>query len=153
MTVVMLSELITALEAEDPARVLPLGFANPHSYRGYYEQLAFEPAADVTIGDMLKAAKSALGATYEGWKGGDFTMHKYTDCWLAEQGHGSGEEIGPVLLALMLTADQLGDESKASLHRLTPRCGSYLGNTDDGGRVYCKKERYHGPVAECSAAD
>ena len=151
MTGVELAELIKALEAEDPERALPLGFANPHSYRGYYEQLAFEPVADVTISDMLKAARSALNTTYEGWKGGDFTMHKRTDCWLAEEGHGDGEEIGPVLLALMLTADQLSDESKASLHRLTPRCGSFLGKADDGGYIRCKQERYHDPAIECSA--
>jgi hypothetical protein len=147
-----LGELIAALEAEDPARVLPLGFGKPHSYRGYYEQLAFEPTADVMIGDMLEAAKSALGATYEGWKGGDFTMHERTDCWLAEEGHSGGEEIGPILLALMLTADQLGGESKTSLHRFTPRCGSFLGRTDGGGYLYCRRERYHDPAAECSAA-
>jgi hypothetical protein len=96
-----LEELITALEAADPALVLPDGFDNPHSYRGYYDDLAFEPATDITVADMLAAARPALGTTYQGWKGGDFTMRGYTDCWLAEEGR-EGETIGLVLLRLML---------------------------------------------------
>lgn len=99
-----LGELITALEAEDPTRVLPHGFDNPHSYRGYYDQVAFEPASNISIGDMLDAARSALGTTYEGWKGGDFTMDRYTDCWLSMVGSASGETLGPTLLRLMLAA-------------------------------------------------
>jgi hypothetical protein len=97
-----LGELITALEAHDPATVVPTGFSNPHSYRGYYEDLAFEPASNVTVGDMLADARSALDATFEGWKGGQFTMRDYTDCWLSPKGTASGESIGPTLLRLML---------------------------------------------------
>ncbi len=107
-----LDELIAALETEDPDRMLPLGFTNPHSYRGYYEQLAFEPAANASIGSMLQAARSALGATFEGWKGGDYTMGRFTDCHLAWRGR-CGEEIGPVLITLLLAADQLDETTKA----------------------------------------
>lgn len=103
-----LSELIAALEAEDPALVLPDGFAHPHSYRGYYDQLAFEPARNVTVGAMLTTARSALGATYGGWKGGEYTMHKYTECWLAAEGC-EGEGIGPVLIRLMVAAGKAPD--------------------------------------------
>lgn len=59
-----LDELIAALDAADPDLVLPDGFTNPHSYRGYYEQLAFEPAQDVRVADMLADAREALGTTY-----------------------------------------------------------------------------------------
>lgn len=97
-----LAELITALEAADPDRVVPHGFTNPHSYRGYYDELAFEPAANVTVADMLDDARSALGSTYEGWKGGDFTMRGHTDCWLSEEGRASGDTISALLLQLML---------------------------------------------------
>lgn len=96
-----LAELITALEAADPAQVVAHGFRNPHSYRGDYMDLAFEPASDVTVADMLADARSALGATFEGYKGGDFTMSGYTDCWLAEYGC-LGETLGPLLVQLML---------------------------------------------------
>ncbi|MFB7592381.1 hypothetical protein [Streptomyces sp. NPDC056169] len=99
-----LDELITALDVADPTLVLPHGFTNPHSYRGYYDELAFEPATDVPVADMLADARSALGATYTGWKGGDFVMRGYTDCWLAEEGSAGGETLGPLLLQFMLDA-------------------------------------------------
>ena len=96
-----LGELIERLEAADPDRIVRVGFSNPHSYRGHYVELAFEPAENVTVASMLEAARSALGSTYEGWKGGDFTMHEYTDVWLAIEGR-TGEGIGPTLLDYML---------------------------------------------------
>lgn len=99
-----LGKLIERLEREDPNRVLPLGFANPHSWRGDYYALAFEPVANISIGDMLAAARSAVGATYEGWKGGDFTMGEYSDCWIAREGEAGDNKIGPLLLELLLTA-------------------------------------------------
>ncbi|MFE6815971.1 hypothetical protein [Streptomyces sp. NPDC057677] len=98
-----LEELITTLEAADPTLVVPHGFTNPHSYRGYYDELAFEPATNVTVVDMLADAQFALGCTYTGWKGGAYTMQGFTDCWLAEQGC-LGETLGALLLSLMLAA-------------------------------------------------
>lgn len=98
-----LSELITALETELRAgdRLCAQGFENPHSYRGDYHQLAFEPARNVTISAMLASARSALDTTYEGYKGGNYTMFDYTECWLAEEGSGGGETIGPLVLQAM----------------------------------------------------
>lgn len=97
-----LGELIEALEAADPTRTVRHGFTHPHSYRGYYNELAFEPASNVTVADMLADARSALYATYEGWKGGDFTMHGHTDCWLSGEGCASGDTISALLVELML---------------------------------------------------
>lgn len=97
-----LGGIIARLEREDPNRVLPIGFANPHSYRGYYDQLAFEPVADITVGDVLAAAKSAVGVTFEGYKGGEFLMTESTDCWISPHGESADNRIGPLLLDLML---------------------------------------------------
>jgi hypothetical protein len=96
-----LDELIKRLERADPELSVRHGFAKPMSYRGYYEQLAFEPAENVTVGSMLEHARSALGKTFTGYKGGEYEMHEYTDVWLARYGC-TGESIGPVLLAYML---------------------------------------------------
>ena len=96
-----LKELIETLEKVDGDMVVPHGFGNPHSYRGYYDQLAFEPEENVTVGQMLKDAQDSLGKTFEGYKGGDFTMDEYTDVWLAEYGS-CGEGLGPTLLSYML---------------------------------------------------
>ena len=97
-----LGDLIAALAKEDPARVLPVGFNRPHSYRGYYEQLAFEPAENITIGEMLAAARSALGTTFTGYKGGDYTMGEHTECWIANYGESGSDQIGHVLMRLLL---------------------------------------------------
>lgn len=97
-----LADLITTLEAADPTLAVPRGFTNPHSYRGDYMDLAFEPATDVTVADMLADARSALGATYQGWKGGDFTMGEHTWCWLSVEGDASGETISALLVELLL---------------------------------------------------
>lgn len=96
-----LGDLIKALEAFDPGVHVPMGFGNPHSYRGYYDAVGFEPVRDTTAGAMLAAARSADGAIYEGYKGGEFKMHGASSCYLANWG-ACGEEIGPLLLAFML---------------------------------------------------
>ncbi|HTN56799.1 MAG TPA: hypothetical protein VL043_00880, partial [Protaetiibacter sp.] len=59
-----LNELIEELSKRDPSTVVRQGFSNPHSYRGYYDQLAFEPTPNVTVGSMLAAAEEANGSTY-----------------------------------------------------------------------------------------
>lgn len=96
-----LGELIEFLKGVDPAKVCRFGLKNPHSYRGYYEDLAFEPAENVTVGEMLAAAEYALGETFTGYKGGEYVMGEHTDCWLANYGDGGGEGIGPMLLQYM----------------------------------------------------
>lgn len=97
-----LHELITRLEQEDPARLIPVGFGNPHSYRGYYDECAFELRRSVSIREMLTDARSAVGATYQGWKGGDYTMDAYTECWLVTEQGDCGESLGALLLDLLL---------------------------------------------------
>lgn len=98
----MLGQLIEILEEEaDPARVVPHGFANAHSYRGYYHELAVEPAENVTVAEMLATLRGALGATFRGYKGGDYVMDEYTTVYLAHYG-ATGEQLGPMHLRLML---------------------------------------------------
>lgn len=96
-----LGELIDELSKHDPDLVIEDGWDNPHSYRGYYTDLAFEPAINSRIGDMLEAAKSSLGKTFDGYKGGDFRMHEYTECWLACYGQ-TGETISKRYLDLLV---------------------------------------------------
>lgn len=97
-----LQEIIDELKKHDASKHLKDGFATPHSYRGYYDQLAFKPARDTTVGAMLDAAERARGETFTGWKGGEYTMSGRTNCWLAEIGEASGVEITPELLASLL---------------------------------------------------
>lgn len=99
--IVTLGELIQALERCDPDKIVRHGFGRPHSYRGYYEQLAFEPMGNRAVVEILADAKAALGATFMGYKGGEYRMDDWTDVWLANYGE-CGETIGPVLLDYML---------------------------------------------------
>lgn len=102
MATYYLETIIEILEKEeDQTLVCPLGFGDPHSYRGFYEDVAFPPKENVTVGEMLRSAKSAVGKTFEGYKGGEFTMSKSSYCWLAKRGD-TGETLGPILLRLML---------------------------------------------------
>ena len=96
-----LKELIEELKKHDPKKRIRNGFRHPHSYRGYYDQLAFEPAENVTVGEMLACAEAAMGATYEGYKGGDYKMGEWTEVNLASYGS-EGDQIGRRLLAYML---------------------------------------------------
>lgn len=103
-----LGELVAALETERQDHVVPLGFRHPHSYRGYYDEVAFEAARNVSVAEMLASARSAVGATFQGWKGGDFTMRESTPVWLVQEEGDCGESLGAVLLHLMLRAPLLG---------------------------------------------
>lgn len=96
-----LGRLINELAEADQDYVAKFGFRTPHSWRGDYMQLAFEPAENVTVASMLANARSALGATFIGYKGGYFTMNEDTDCYIDGYGSYDGDKIGPVLLAYM----------------------------------------------------
>lgn len=96
-----LGELIEELSKYNRDQKVARGFGSPHSYRGYYDELAFEPVENTTVGAMLDAANEADGGMFDGWKGGDFVMDSLTPVHLAYRGS-TGEEIGPTLLSYML---------------------------------------------------
>ncbi|WP_085921592.1 hypothetical protein, partial [Streptomyces fradiae] len=104
-----LDNLIDALTAVDSTLIVPDGFTNPHSYRGYYDEVAFEPAHDVTAGAMLADALAARGATYTGWKGGEYTMTGDTPCWLAHEGSAGGEALDEDRVRRMLASARPAD--------------------------------------------
>lgn len=87
-----LNELIRMLKKADPSTLVAKGFGRGHSYRGYYEQLAFEPVENTTIKAMLIEAEASIGVTYSGYKGGEYTMSGDSPVWIAEYGH-CGDEI------------------------------------------------------------
>lgn len=81
-----LGQVIRLLKELDPETVAPEGFWEPHSYRGIYAELAFEPIGAVSVKDLLACAYSAVGETFTGYKGGEFTMHTGTRVWIANWG-------------------------------------------------------------------
>lgn len=88
-----LGEIIEHLKKLPPDAVVAEGFGGPGSYRGYYGDVAFAPEKSVTVASMLKHAEKAVGATFYGYKGGEFRMLESTPCWLADYG-----DVGPAIL-------------------------------------------------------
>jgi hypothetical protein len=97
----VLGELIAFLEKQDPEKEVKYGFTHPHSYRGFYNDLAVEPFFYTTISEMLTYVKGAIGNTYQGYKGGEYKMNKYCDVYLAYFGE-TGDIITEALLCHML---------------------------------------------------
>jgi hypothetical protein len=56
----------------------------PHSYRGYHEDLAFEPSNDIiTVREFLVLIGSTLGPIVSN-KGGEYDVNMRTTVWVAE---------------------------------------------------------------------
>lgn len=107
-----LAELIAWLEQQDKEAVVKDGFGSPHTDRGDYHDLAFDPAETTTFGEMLEKARISVGATFMGWKGGDFTMSGYSTVKIGEFGV-TGEHITSAHLKLwLLTAEKPAKAAK-----------------------------------------
>ena len=102
-TGVVLGDILDAFQQLDQDLILPIGLAEPHSYRGDYMDLAFEAVSDATVGDVTNMLGSCIGATFEGYKGGDYRMTRNSWCWIAPYGTSGGDHIGPVLLHLLIS--------------------------------------------------
>jgi len=99
-----LGELIDKLSAyPDQDAVFKIGFKNPDSWRGSYDEIAFEPAKDVPLKIILKQAEDCLGTTFQGYKGGEFTMYGDTPIHIDAYGEWSDQgAIWKMLLEFML---------------------------------------------------
>lgn len=112
-----LGDLIANLGAspEDKPVFLDAGgsVGRPHSYRGYYEDLALRPTENIIkAGGLLSECKAVLGRTLEGYKGGDFLMEEDTPMWVSDYGTASGLALIGVVDAgnkLILTTKQTKD--------------------------------------------
>jgi hypothetical protein len=84
-----LAKLISALKAlpQDVVISYEDGYypGEEMSYRGYYSDLAFEDSnTPKTVSELLNQCVEALDETYEGYKGGDFTMSGDTPLWRSD---------------------------------------------------------------------
>ena len=94
-----IGELIKVLEDSTPDTLVKFDKGgsptSPHSYRGYYSDLAFEtqkkPIRATVLLGILK--DSVLDKTFEGYKGGDYVMSADKPIWKAEYG-----DCGPAVL-------------------------------------------------------
>lgn len=69
---------------------------NFDSWRGVYAELAlgfsFE-GVEPTLDEMIDRAEDAVGRTYEGYKGGDYTMTRETPVWVANFGNAGSTAV------------------------------------------------------------
>lgn len=100
-----LGQLVRALELAPRDRVVRRGLTHPHSYRVYSRDIGFELGGPISIGGMLGVVRSALGETFEAWKGGEYTMGPDVDVHVAAWGE-PGDDLGPLLLEFLL-ADEV----------------------------------------------
>ena len=91
-----LNDLIDRLE--ELPQDMPILLGEADSYRGYYSDLAFAPLYDTeprTVKEALDAAEDAHGKTFEGYKGGEFTMEGDTPVWYSHYG-----SCGPAIIGI-----------------------------------------------------
>lgn len=86
-----LGELIKHLESLPQKTVLKKGIHEPHSYRGDYSCLAFEPCENQKVKDCLRIVRGCLSCDFIGYKGGLYVMTKDTTCHLSEYGEAEDE--------------------------------------------------------------
>jgi hypothetical protein len=84
------SFLVVLADGQSPGSV--------ESYRGYYQDLSIYPTdSSVTVGNLLTVLEGAVGRTFRGYKGGDFTMDLDTPLWTGS--------IGPAIMGVAVVND------------------------------------------------
>jgi hypothetical protein len=84
-----LGQFIFLLERANPEAEVQYDFCGYtpstfDSYRGFYEQLALGVSTGtVRVRHILSRANECLGKTFQGYKGGDYTMADTTPLWVA----------------------------------------------------------------------
>ena len=90
-----LGELVDQLREAFPDSLVA-NIVFPHSYRGYYCDLAFElRGGSRTAKELLDDCLEALGSEFTGYKGGEYLMDRSTPLWVSNYG-----STGLKLLAL-----------------------------------------------------
>ncbi len=98
---ITLGRLIELLEHRPRDEKVRFDFEDMHpddvdSYRGYYEDLAIsftDEGEAPTVEWLLERLHGAVGATFHGWKGGEYTMTRDTPLWVARSGKTGGTAV------------------------------------------------------------
>lgn len=83
---ILLGDLKAVLRAIDEDVLLDFGFSDPHSYRGMYDCVSFEPSPSRPTKDLVQEVFKALQDTYTGWKGGEFNYTENTPVFFTYEG-------------------------------------------------------------------
>lgn len=80
-----LGDLIDGLREADPEALI--GLHNPHSYRGYYSDLALEPTkAPIKVCQLMTQLNEVIDTELTGYTGGEFLMSADTPVWVSHYG-------------------------------------------------------------------
>lgn len=97
-TQMTLGKLISTIE-KMPLDTQIINLINPHSYRGYYGDLAFVRGEGVrSAEELMKDCMNCLWKRFIGYKGGEFIMDPNTPIWIANYG-----EVGDKLIQITET--------------------------------------------------
>lgn len=89
-----IKQLIQCLNEYDYDDVVENILHNPHSYRGYYEELALERSnQNGTVGELIQLLESCIGKTYTGYKGGEYIMKPESIVNVSDYGTTGGEVV------------------------------------------------------------
>lgn len=92
------------LNMKDNYFVFEDAFSSAHSYRGYYDELAFEPASNVSLAEIKREINKAFNESFEGYKGGEYKYDSDTPVHLACYGSavdGSGQAFSALVKGMV----------------------------------------------------
>lgn len=97
---ITLGGLIDVLEKNKDCKI---SINEPHSYRGYYSDLAFQKCDLYPVSELLSEIyNNVLDKDFEGYKGGEYTMTKDVPLWVANWG-----SCGDAIIAIARVGDEL----------------------------------------------
>jgi hypothetical protein len=94
-----LGEMIDILSLANPEAEVSYDFPDQYptrvdSWRGVYAQLALgHGSKPIAVSDMLADLNAAVGATFTGWKGGEYEMDRETPVHVANPGQSGQTRI------------------------------------------------------------
>ena len=93
-----LRDILLGLPGDAELTIDGRGLGAVGSYRGFYDHVALSTGAEVgTVRDAVKAVSRAIGATFYGYKGGEYLMTEETPVWVSEYGEASERYVTGVM--------------------------------------------------------
>lgn len=96
-----LGQILKELKSHEPGAEVYFDFeharpVNIDSYRGYYEDLSLGfdfSSQPMKCEELVKLLRGCIGRSFEGYKGGEYTMDEETTVWVANHGNTGGTAI------------------------------------------------------------
>lgn len=80
------------LNMKNDSFVFKEAFGNTHSYRGYYDEVAFERVSNVTLKQVKESVDAAFNNEFSGYKGGVYRYDSDTTAHLTYYGTCSDDD-------------------------------------------------------------